>query len=760
MVMQELKTILKILFTRRSTARLLSTLLCSILIVIQPFSQYGGRETAFLALTLKELGFSPQENLAQHLECLILDLMGGMLAIAISLLGLYLSSLARPESALARAIPGIFLAFTSFIGGWVRSALPRLTLATRVASLVCIWLLTISAGEVDDYMLRARDFVWIVLVAALPSLIVCLLVLRWSSAQLAHDVANALESLHQCLQGHLDHSLSADAMLSLHQKMVQQTAALSGTYFQASFELRIGRVSVKSIKPLVGSVEHLRRELSWGTTATRVGRKDANGLSVYPLHDNTLHLGDAILHALLVVRLVVLRCYNVPSLQPLDIPVEALQSARVRLTSALRRTEAGLGIFGKELDVPFGIYPDLDRFSQDPFNLSLFSVCLLQMAHESLHAIEVAESILEAYETGRPKLWHPRFTLAWLGAAPPAIILEDRRVPSEESLFQTRTDVLPEETRADISARDDSMREKKRSRVPISSRSPGKPLSLQWVKALFAYGWNHPNTISTRLTMSRVFRSITHSNHLKHASKKAIGVALLSLPAFLPSNSTARHWFHAWKGQWMVLSFVLVLDINQGATWRTGYLRVSGTVLGALYGFIVAIIAQRNPYAIVALITLAEVPMSWIVTASSFPPLGIVANLTSPLIIFTGYFVPNSPSVIGLAWLRALMISLGVIAALSINSLLYPRLCRVMFLDSACQSVGLLTQLYTSISRDLFENGDHASSPMERRRRLELEWDIRKSLHRMAGLVVTMNDELSLVPVSFSDFVLGAPPAE
>ncbi|KAL0071633.1 hypothetical protein AAF712_001490 [Marasmius tenuissimus] len=493
-------------------------------------------------------------------------------------------------------------------------------------------------------------------------------------------------------------------------------------------------------------MQHLRRALSWGTTASRVQHGDAKDSAIDLPHDTVLNLSAAVLHALLVVRLIVLRCYNVPSGQPLDIPAEALQSAHARLTSALKQTEAELAIFGEELDFSYGVYPDPNRPSQGPLELSLFSICLIQMAHECIHALKVAESILETYETGRAKLWHPRFTLAWLGAASPAIILEDRGPPSEETFsHQTRTDISTEETKAGLSERNDLIHEDKRRHVLSSSHVQGSTLSLQWIKSLFTHGWNHPSTMATRLMMSRAFRSITHSNHLKHALKNSVGVALLSLPAFLPENSPARHWFHAWRGQWMVLSFVLVLDTNQGATWRTGYLRVSGTILGALCGFVVALIAHRNPYAIVVLVTLAEIPMSWIVTASSFPPLGIVANLTLPPIIFTDYLVSDAPSVIKLAWLRALMISLGVIAALLLNSLLYPRLCRVLFLDSACQSVGLLTQLYTSLSRELFQVTGHASL-MERRRRLRLEWDIRRSLHRMAILVATMNDELSLVP--------------
>lgn len=52
--------------TRRAIARVISTLLCCLAVVVRPFSALGG-SSAFLVLALKELVFSVQENLAQQL---------------------------------------------------------------------------------------------------------------------------------------------------------------------------------------------------------------------------------------------------------------------------------------------------------------------------------------------------------------------------------------------------------------------------------------------------------------------------------------------------------------------------------------------------------------------------------------------------------------------------------------------------------------------------------------------------------------------
>ncbi|KAJ8699642.1 hypothetical protein PTI98_002736 [Pleurotus ostreatus] len=101
--------------SRRFVARLLSTVICAILIVVRPFSRYGV-PYAFLALSLKELIFSVQETIAQQLESTILGLLGGLLGIGISSLGTFIASLPTVDSVTARVIRAIFLALTCFGG--------------------------------------------------------------------------------------------------------------------------------------------------------------------------------------------------------------------------------------------------------------------------------------------------------------------------------------------------------------------------------------------------------------------------------------------------------------------------------------------------------------------------------------------------------------------------------------------------------------------------------------------------------------------
>ncbi len=102
-------------FTRRVLARLLSTLLCCSFIVIKPWSRFGG-PAAYLLLTLKELVFSAQETLAQHLEATILNITGAFFGIGLSTLARFFASLRPDLSASSRAIPAIFLVSITFLG--------------------------------------------------------------------------------------------------------------------------------------------------------------------------------------------------------------------------------------------------------------------------------------------------------------------------------------------------------------------------------------------------------------------------------------------------------------------------------------------------------------------------------------------------------------------------------------------------------------------------------------------------------------------
>jgi hypothetical protein len=104
------------LFNRRALANILATILCALVVVIRPITHLGKNDqNIFLIITVKNLVFNVQENLAQHIELTILNLTGALLAIGLSSLGLYLHLVITNTSA-SRTIVAIFLVAIGFIG--------------------------------------------------------------------------------------------------------------------------------------------------------------------------------------------------------------------------------------------------------------------------------------------------------------------------------------------------------------------------------------------------------------------------------------------------------------------------------------------------------------------------------------------------------------------------------------------------------------------------------------------------------------------
>jgi hypothetical protein len=136
----------------------------------------------------------------------------------------------------------------------------------------------------------------------------------------------------------------------------------------------------------------------------------------------------------------------------------------------------------------------------------------------------------------------------------------------------------------------------------------------------------------------------------------------------------------------MVISYVWVLETSTGATWRTGYLRLAGTIIGATYAYLSWLIARTNPYGLTVLITALDVPVTWIVLNTTVQPLGVVINVTLSPVAFAEYVqhhldvsilckplsdrqeIAHEVVTSGLATLRGFMIIGGIVSAIIVVS--------------------------------------------------------------------------------------------
>lgn len=84
--------------------------------------------------------------------------------------------------------------------------------------------------------------------------------------------------------------------------------------------------------------------------------------------------------------------------------------------------------------------------------------------------------------------------------------------------------------------------------------------------------------------------SILRRDDIKFAIKVGIGAALYALPSFLPAS---RPFYQHWRGEWGLLSYMLVCAMTIGASNTTGFARFFGTCIGAVCA-IVSWIASRG----------------------------------------------------------------------------------------------------------------------------------------------------------------------
>lgn len=166
------------------------------------------------------------------------------------------------------------------------------------------------------------------------------------------------------------------------------------------------------------------------------------------------------------------------------------------------------------------------------------------------HALQISNDIITTHESSPPRLWHPRFSWSWLGVAPSTFILDERsRVLTEEhsdldhglSASETRQGIAETFGVANIANQNASTVLPIAEKIHGAGENPSFTLSFRRIHLLIPLVWRFRSMIRLRLALSKIIRSTLHSSHLRHALKNAIGVALLSFPAFLP-NGSAGEW--------------------------------------------------------------------------------------------------------------------------------------------------------------------------------------------------------------------------
>lgn len=194
-----------------------------------------------------------------------------------------------------------------------------------------------------------------------------------------------------------------------------------------------------------------------------------------------------------------------------------------------------------------------------------------------------------------------------------------------------------------------------------------------------------PPSISLKIWRSmRAFRR----PDVQFAIKVGLGAAIFAIPAFVDSW---RPIFTKWRGEWGLITFVIIMNKSVGGTVNTVPIRIFGTFLGALLAFCCWSLFPENNIVLPLLGALLSFWCFWIILNwSAHNPFGRFILLTFNLTVLYSYSISVQDDdddddgnddliqliVRDVAFHRFVMVCFGVIWALLISTFVLPNSAR------------------------------------------------------------------------------------
>lgn len=200
---------------------------------------------------------------------------------------------------------------------------------------------------------------------------------------------------------------------------------------------------------------------------------------------------------------------------------------------------------------------------------------------------------------------------------------------------------------------------------------------------------NLPSGPAQKRFKQRIFRKVHHAlsflrrEDIKFAIKVGFGAMLYALPSFLPST---RPVYSHWRGEWGLLSYMLVCSMTIGASNTTGYSRVLGTCLGACLAILAWEISNENPFVLGLFGFCMAYWTAFIIIGRGKGPKGRFIMLTYNLVALYAYSLASlddddggdeedsgrNPLIFTIAWHRVVAVTSGCIWGLIITRLIWP----------------------------------------------------------------------------------------
>lgn len=170
--------------------------------------------------------------------------------------------------------------------------------------------------------------------------------------------------------------------------------------------------------------------------------------------------------------------------------------------------------------------------------------------------------------------------------------------------------------------------------------------------------------------------------------KVGIGAVLWAMFAFIPAT---RPSYNHWRGEWGLLSYMIVVGMTTGASNTTGTARFLGTILGATCACVTWLASTGNGLALAILGCFVAFGSFYMILVVKNGPLGRILLLAYNVIVLYAYSLSQSvddddddeggtnPLIFDITYHRVVAVTLGIVWGILVCRLLWPISGRTKF---------------------------------------------------------------------------------
>lgn len=228
---------------------------------------------------------------------------------------------------------------------------------------------------------------------------------------------------------------------------------------------------------------------------------------------------------------------------------------------------------------------------------------------------------------------------------------------------------------------------------------------------------------------------ILRRDDIRFAIKVGVGAALWALPSFLAAT---RPFYQHWRGEWGLVSYMVVCSMTIGASNTTGIERFLGTAMGAVFAIVAWIAADDNPWLLGFYGWLVSILCFYIILGRSKGPMGRFILLTYNLSALYAYSLSAKdndddddeggidPEIWGIVLHRFLSVIAGCIWGIVITRILWPISARRKLKQGICLLWLRMSLIWKRDPLAMFLLGEPASAYMDIREEAELQTFLRQ----------------------------------